>query len=101
MDLESIANLIEEELEGAMRYAKMGVELKPMTDVWSKKLMDMSVEEQKHAGILYSLFNEYCSKMAGSLNDLPDYAKEIRSKTIDRYTDCMVKIKAVQEMYKS
>lgn len=101
MDLESLSKLIEEELEGAMRYAKMAVELKPMTEAWSKKLMDMSTEEQKHANYLYSMFNEYCSKMAESLVDLPNYAKEIRSNTVDQYTKCMVKIKTIQEMYKS
>lgn len=100
MDLETIAELIEEELEGSMRYVKTAIELKPMTEAWSKKFLDMSVEEHKHANNLYLLFNEYCSKIAGSFVDVPTYVSEVRSKTIDCYADCTAKIKAMWDIYK-
>lgn len=101
MDLEYLADRIKDELLGSKEYAKYALELKPMTETWSKKFYDMSVEEHKHASNFYQMFNEYCSKMSSSFSDLPDYAKEIRSDVVDSYAECTAKIKAMWELFRS
>lgn len=101
MDLEYLADHIKEELCGAKDYAKKALELKPMTEAWSKKFYEMSVEEHKHASNFYQMFNEYCSKMSGSLTDLPEYVKTIRDDVISSYAECTNMIKTMWELLKS
>lgn len=101
MDIEYLACHIKEELSGSKDYAKKALELKPMTEAWSKKFYEMSVEEHKHATNFYQMFNEYCSKMSSSLTDMPDYVKEIRTEVVDKYADCTAAIKAMWELLKS
>lgn len=78
----------------------MALELKPMTDSWSKKFYTMSMEEHAHATNFYNMFNEYCSKVAGTVTDLPDYIVNMRKEIIDTYAECTASIKAMWELYK-
>lgn len=100
MDIEYLADKVKDELMGSKSYIKMAIELKPMTESWSKKFYDMSIEEHKHANNFYTMFNEYCSKVAGSVTDMPEYIKDLRSETIDFYTEYTNCIKSMWEIYK-
>lgn len=100
MDIEYLVDKIKDELCGAKSYIKMAIELKPMTETWSKKFYEMSIEEHKHANNFYSMFNEYCSKISNEYTDLPDYIKEMRHEIVDMYTDYTACIKALWEAYK-
>lgn len=100
MDLYYLADHIKEELEGSKDYIMRALELKPMTETWSKKLYEMSMEEHKHATNLYQMFNEYCLKMSASMNDMPEYARSLKDEIVDVYAECTSKIKAMWELYK-
>lgn len=100
MDLDYLVNGINDELKGSKEYIKIAIELKPMTESWSKKFYEMSVEEHKHAAALYSMFNEYCSKLSQSYMDLPEYVKDMRSEIVDKYSECTALIKSMWETYK-
>lgn len=101
MDLDYLSEQIQEELCDAQDYIKKAIELKPMTESWSKKFFEMSTDEQKHAQYLFQMFNEYCSKISKSITEMPDYASELHKITVDRYTEQLAKIKAMTEIYKS
>ena len=59
------------------------------------------LKEHKHASNFYQMFNEYCSKMSNSLNDLPEYVKETRKEVVDMYSECTAKIKIMWELIKA
>lgn len=100
MDIEYLLDHIKEELCDSKDYAKKALELKPMTEAWSKKFYEMSVEEHKHATNFYQMFNEYCSKMSTSFTDFPDYVKEFREEVVDTYTKYTTTIKTMWELLK-
>lgn len=100
MDVEYLYNKIKEELHGSKEYIKTALELRPMTEAWAKKFYSMSMEEHTHATNFYNMFNEYCTKMAGSMTELPDYIKEMRKDIVDIYTECTATIKSMWELYK-
>lgn len=100
MDIEYLFDKIKEELHGSKCYIKTALELKPMTEAWAKKFFTMSQEEHAHATNFYNMFNEYCSKMAGSLTELPDYVKQMHKEAVDMYAECTAAIKAMWELYK-
>ena len=100
MDVEYLAHKVKDELKGSKEYIKIALELKPMADAWAKKFYMMSVDEYTHATNFYNLFNEYCSKIAESVMDLPDYISELRKEIVDMYAECSVEIKGMQDLYK-
>ena len=100
MDLQFLQDQIKDELCDAKKYAKLAIELKPMTEVWSKKFLEMSSDEHKHATNLYAMFNEYCSKMSDKFDELPAYVEEARSDVIDCYAECSAVIKEMWAIYK-
>ena len=100
MDLQYLHDKIKDELCDAKMYAKLAIELKPMTEVWSKKFLDMSADEHKHATTLYGMFNEYCSKLSEKFDEMPEYVDEIRSDVIDSYASCTAVIKEMWAIYK-
>lgn len=101
MDLEYLADQIKDELCGAKDYIKKAIELKPMTESWSKKFFEMSTEEHKHAQNLFQMFDEYCSKMSNSIASMPEYATKLHIETVDIYTECTAELKAMFDIYKS
>ena len=101
MDLEYLYNHISEELEGSKEYIKIAIELKPMTEAWSKKFYTMSMEEHAHAANFYAMFNEYCSKLSESFVEMPEYVADMRKDIVDKYIECTAKIKSMWEIYKS
>ena len=100
MDLQFLRDQIKDELNDSKMYAKLAIELKPMTEVWSKKFIEMSADEHKHATILYSMFNDYCSKLSEKYDEMPEYIDEIRSDVIDSFASCTAVIKAMWDIYK-
>lgn len=100
MDIEYLVEKIKEELCDSKDYIKKAIELKPMTDSWAKKLYEMSVEEHKHANNLYSMFDEYCSKVTSSFTNVPQYIADARTEVIDTYSEYTACIKALWDIYK-
>lgn len=100
MDLEFLHEQIKDELEDSKKYAKMAIELKPMTEPWSKKFFEMSNDEHKHASQLYSMFNEYYLKITEKYEEVPDYINDIKSDIIDTYAKCSSVIKEMWLIYK-
>lgn len=100
MDLEFLRNQIKDELHDSKMYAKLAIELKPMTEVWSKKFLEMSADEHKHATILYGMFNEYCSKLSEKFDEMPEYIGEIRSDVVESFASCTAVIKEMWNIYK-
>jgi hypothetical protein len=101
MDLEYLYDHIQEELESSKEYIRLAIELKPMTEAWSKKFYSMSMEEHAHATNFYGMFNEYCSKLSGSFVEMPEYIRDMHREMVDKYTACTTTIKAMWEIYKS
>ena len=100
MDLKYFKCQIEDELQGAKDYIKRAIEIKPMSPKWGKMFYDMSTQELNHAENLYSMFNEYCSKITGSFEEVPKYISETREKVVDMYTEEVACIKAMQSIFK-
>lgn len=100
MDLQFLREQIKDELSDSKMYAKIAIELKPMTEVWSKKFMEMSADEHKHATNLYGMFNEYCSKISDSYDTVPEYVTEAREDVIESYASCTAVIKEMWAIYK-
>lgn len=100
MDLQFLRDQIKDELSDSKMYAKLAIELKPMTESWSKKFIEMSADEHKHATNLYAMFNEYCSKLSDKFEELPDYVDDYRSDVIESYSSCTAVIKEMWALYK-
>lgn len=100
MDLQFLREQIKDELCDSKMYAKLAIELKPMTEVWSKKFLEMSSDEHKHATNLYNMFTEYCMKISDKVEDIPDYIQEARSDVIDTYAECTAVIKELWSICK-
>lgn len=100
MDLEFLQEHIKDELHDSKMYAKLAIELKPMTEAWSKKFLEMSNDEYKHATMLYNMFNEYCTKVSDKFDELPEYILDAKSNIIDEYAKCTAIIKEMWALYK-
>ena len=100
MDLQYFECQIADELKGAKDYIQKAIEIKPMTAKWGKTFYEMSVQEMSHAENLYSMFNEYCSKVTGAFDEVPEYISDIQSSIVKMYTQEMTCIKIMQSIYK-
>ena len=100
MDLKYFEHQIIDELQGAKDYIQRAIEIKPMSPRWGKLFYDMSMQEATHADNLYSMFNEYCSKVTGSFEEIPKYICETRENVVKTYTEEMATIKTMQSIFK-
>lgn len=100
MDLKYFERQIIDELQGAKDYIQRAIEIKPMSPKWGKTFFEMSSQEAQHAENLYSMFNEYCSKVTGSFDEIPAYIRDMRENVTNTYTECMTAIKAMHSIYK-
>ena len=64
MDAYYFKEHIEEEIEGSIEYIKRAIEIKPMSQSWSKMFVDMSSAELEHAKNLHKMFEEYYQKIS-------------------------------------
>ncbi|MBO7452567.1 MAG: hypothetical protein J6U54_19740 [Clostridiales bacterium] len=100
MDLEYFYNGICEEIDGAKEYIKKAIELKAMSSSMSKKLHDMSKDEQKHAEYLYDMAMAYYGKITEPYgSEVPKYILDLRDKITNLYAKEMVEVKILISMY--
>lgn len=99
MDLEYFKDQICEELHGAKCYIKNAIEIKAMAPNWSPLLVEMSAAELKHAANLYTMAQEYYTKVTAQYNEVPHYLKEMWDCIVDNYTEKTAKVKYMHEMY--
>ena len=100
MDLKYFECQITDELEGAKDYIQRAIEIKPMSPKWGKLFYEMSSQEVAHAENLYLMFNEYCSKVTGSFEEVPKYIRNMRENITKMYTEELATIKAMHLIYK-
>lgn len=100
MDLQFLKDQIEDELCDSKKYAKLAIELKPMTDAWSKKFYEMSTDEHKHATALYAMFNEYYTKVSANVESMPAYATDLCSEVSEIFATHTAVIKELWSIYK-
>ena len=100
MDLNYFEHQIIDELQGAKDYIQRAIEIKPMSPKWGKLFFEMSSQEAQHAENLYSMFNEYCSKVTGSFDEVPSYIQDMRERITKMYTEEMSMIKNMHSIYK-
>lgn len=93
---------LKEEIDGAMTYAKMAIELKAMNDKMSKTFYDMAVQEGEHAKHLFQMSLDYYDKITSVYNpsEIPTYLTDIKEKIVDCYTSKSVEMKLLFSMYK-
>lgn len=100
MDLIYLRDRLHEELTDACEYAKVGIELKPMSSDWSKTYMSISSQELQHAYEFYRLYTEYVDKLTDAYPEKPKYVTEIEKDVNGFYTDMVVKVKMLHDVYK-
>lgn len=100
MDIYYFKDQLMDELEGAKMYIKNALEIRPMNQQWSKTLLEMSVEELKHAMNIFKMAEEYYKLMKDSYTNVPKYIKETYDSIVECYTEECSSIKVMQEMYK-
>lgn len=99
MDLNYFKDHICEELDGARDYTVHAIEIKPMYASWGKNLIDMSAQELVHAGHLYNMFLEYCTKIGGGYVQMPEYVTKVKDEVTEKYTRCSAEVKMLHEMF--
>lgn len=99
MDLEYFKCQIMDELCGAEAYIKHAIELRAMSQTWSKLLVEMSAAELQHATNLYKMFEEFYQKMSANFTEVPDYAKDIKDEIIEMYTEKYAYVKYMHEAF--
>lgn len=99
MNLEYLKEHICEELADAQEYATHAIELKPMTQPWSKTFIEMANAELSHAAYLYKMFTEYYQKIQQSYSEVPDYIEEMYKETCRCYSSESAKARYIIEMY--
>ena len=99
MDMEYLKEHICEELADAQEYATHAIELKPMTQHWSKTFIEMANAELSHAAYLYKMFTEYYQKIAQSYSEVPDYIEEMYKETCRCYSSESAKARYMIDMY--
>ena len=90
-----------EELDGAEDYIKRAIEIKAMDISWAKMLHEMSQQELAHAGYFYKMATDYYSKVTSAYGTPPEYMEECMEEITDTYTDRVIEIKRMHEMYNS
>lgn len=100
MDIYYFKDQLMEEIEGAKLYIKNALEIKPMNQNWSKSFYDMSVEELKHATIIYKMAEEYYKIMSSTYQEVPKYISETYESIVSCYAEECSQVKIMQEMYK-
>lgn len=101
MDLKWFHCELKDEVEGAITYIKMAIELKAMSDKMSKTFYEMALQEYEHVKNLYNMAMEYYGKIVSPYTDIvPEYLLDLREKILDCYTSKSVEIKLLISMYK-
>lgn len=99
MDANYFKEQINDELHGAKCYIKDAIELKPMAPTWSKKLVEMSASELKHAEYLHEMFEEYYKKMSEAYKRIPKYVQDAYDEVVEMYDGCVAAIKDLHSIY--
>lgn len=89
MDLKYFCDELCEELDGAKCYILKAIEVKPMNADWSKTFAQMSEDERSHAEHLYTMFNQYTSKLMAAYNETPEFIQKKVEHMQKKYTECM------------
>lgn len=102
MDLQWFHDTIDEELDGAMTYAKKAIELKSMSEKMAKTFYDMANQEMEHAKNLFQMGIDYYDKVtdAYSTESIPEYLSDIKDKIVECYTSKSLSTKLLIGMYK-
>ena len=102
MDLQWFHDTIDEELDGAMTYAKKAIELKSMSEKMAKTFYDMANQEMEHAKHLFQMAIDYYDKVteAYSTESIPEYLSDIKDKIVECYTSKSLSTKLLIGMYK-
>ena len=101
MDVKYFKSQIMDELEGAHNYIRKAIEMRLSHPKWSKMFAEMSEAELGHSSELYDMFEEYCKHIAEKNDgETPSYLLNAHNELMDCYSEMMIKIHRLQEMYK-
>lgn len=96
-ELEWIIDHIDEELEGAERYAEKALAAKVDCPEWANAYIQMSQQELAHADVLHAQAVQMIQRHQG---DAPEGMAWVWEREHKKYFDKAARIKAKHEMFK-
>jgi hypothetical protein len=100
MTFRKICSLTRDELDSATDYAIDAIDLKPMAEEWSEKLIKMSADELTHAEHFYAMACEYYKKFEDNFKNVPDEIKNSMNELKEWYAHKSSYVKKLHSQYK-
>lgn len=101
MDAEYFKNAICDELEGSKDYAMKAMEIKPMSQSWHTKLVEMSSQELTHAKQLFTMWQEYyVIQTKNRMDMIPEYLVDMNTCITEMYMNESARIQALHAQIK-